>query len=512
VEGARKFYENLAPEVDIQATDASENVLATREGDDLIVEVAVRNADGTTAPPYFRRRFVHCETRDIRLYLHEGDDHVVVQGGRVPITFRVIPGGTGELDDREGGGTKVYDSEGNFKVLKGSGTCIDARPYEPPKSAVPRYLESDVPPRDWGWDWYPLPIFGYEADVGAFLGGGAYVKTYGFRKNPWSTKHVLTGGWAFEAQKPRLSYNGSFRRLNSDLVGKVEARYSGIEVVGFYDFGNDTSDDGSKSFHRARNSEGYFSLGVETPIWIDELKLDVGPWLSISDTEDGDRLIDQVDPYGAGQFNSIGGTARLRYDTRTSLEGRDRTLELGLHDNPAAGYPERGVFVDLRGLVSPEAWDVENTWGSFRGSAAGYATVGKNDRFTFAARVGGEAVFGNYPYRGAAYLGGGGTFSGESTIRGYRQQRFAGDELVFGNLDLRVYLARVKLIFPGDIGVLAFGDTGRVFLDGESSDTWHWSSGGGIWFAPLVRTNAISVTVAHSPENTLVYLRQGFHF
>jgi hypothetical protein len=126
--------------------------------------------------------------------------------------------------------------------------------------------------------------------------------------------------------------------------------------------------------------------------------------------------------------------------------------------------------------------------------------------------VGGEAVIGNYPYRGAAYLGGGGTFSGESTIRGYRQQRFAGDELVFGNLDLRVYLARVKLIFPGDIGVRAFGDTGRVFLDGESSDTWHWSSGGGIWFAPLVRTNAISVTVAHSPEDTLVYLRQGFHF
>ena len=223
-------------------------------------------------------------------------------------------------------------------------------------------------------------------------------------------------------------------------------------------------------------------------------------------------MIDQLDPYGADNFNSIGGTARLRYDTRTSVEGRATELELGLHENPAAGYPLRGTFLELRGLVSPEVWDVKSTWGSLRGSAAGYLTLGEQDRFTLAGRVGGEAVFGTYPYQGAAYLGGGGTFSGESTIRGYRQQRFAGDELVFGNLDLRVFLTRVKLIFPGDLGVLGFGDAGRVFLDGDSSDDVHWSVGGGVWFAPLVRTNAISITVAHSPEDTLVYLRQGFHF
>ena len=299
--------------------------------------------------------------------------------------------------------------------------------------------------------------------------------------------------------------------MNSDLLAKVEARYSGIEVVGFYGFGNETSDKGSNSFFRARNEEGYFSLGVETPLWIEELKLSAAPWLSLSDTQEGGRLIDQIDPYGAGNFNSIGATTRLRYDTRTSVEGRDTELELGLHDNPAAGYPTRGVFVDVRGLVSPEVWDVTSTWGSFGGSVAGYISVGDQDRFTFAARGGGEAVFGKYPYQGAAYLGGG-TIIGDSTIRGYRPQRFGGDESIYGNLDLRVFLTRLKLIFPGDLGLLAFGDVGRVFLDGESSDEWHASTGGGIWFAPLVRTNAISLTVAWSPEDTLVYLRQGFHF
>ena len=512
LEGARDFYEHLADDVDIQATDAPETVVATRDGDDLTIEVAARSADGTVAPPYFRRRFHECETDEVRIYLRQGNDHVVVKGGRVPLRLRVIATGEGVLDDREGGGTRLYDSDGKFTVLEGPGTCVDRRPYTPPKSTAPRYLEAEhIPPRDWGQDWYPLPIIGYEPDVGFFLGGGVLYKTYAFRKHPWSTKHVLTGGWAFEAAKPRVSYNGSFRRLNSDLLAKVEARYSGIEVVGFYGFGNETSDKGSNSFFRARNEEGYFSLGVETPLWIEELKLSAAPWLSLSDTQEGGRLIDQIDPYGAGNFNSIGATTRLRYDTRTSVEGRDTELELGLHDNPAAGYPTRGVFVDVRGLVSPEVWDVTSTWGSFGGSVAGYISVGDQDRFTFAARGGGEAVFGNYPYQGAAYLGGG-TIIGDSTIRGYRPQRFGGDESLYGNLDLRVFLTRLKLIFPGDLGLLAFGDVGRVFLDGESSDEWHASTGGGIWFAPLVRTNAISLTVAWSPEDTLVYLRQGFHF
>jgi hypothetical protein len=509
VEGARDFYERLAHDVDVQATDATETVTATRDGKDLVVTVAERNA----ARPYFYRRFHKGETDEVRLYLRKGGDRVLVQNGSAPMTLRVIADGEGELDDRSGGSTKVYDGSGQFSVLEGRFTRVDRRPYTPPEPQGARYLDQKhMPPRDWGYDWYPLPIFGYEQDVGAFIGGGALFKTYGFRKNPWSTRHLVTGGWATQANKPRLSYNGWYRRNNSDLVGKVEARYSGIQVLGFYGFGNDTDDDGTNRFFRARNEEIFFSTELETAVGLRQLRASAGPWVSHSDTQEGNRFIDEVDPYGTGDFGSFGFTGRLRYDTRTSLAGRDTELELGLHENPAAGYPERGTYAELRGLVSPEAWDVVDTYGSLRGSIAGYWTVGDQDRFTFATRGGAEAVFGKYPYQQAAYLGGGGAFTGESTIRGYRQNRFAGDELVFGNFDLRVFVARVKLIFPGELGVLACTDVGRVFLDGESSDDWHWSAGGGIWFAPFVRTNAISMTVSGSPEEVLFYLRQGFHF
>jgi hypothetical protein len=97
-------------------------------------------------------------------------------------------------------------------------------------------------------------------------------------------------------------------------------------------------------------------------------------------------------------------------------------------------------------------------------------------------------------------------------VRGLRAQRFAGDASVYGNLELRLFLVRTQLFLPLDIGVFGFGDVGRVFLDGESSNKWHPSAGGGIWFAPLARANTISMTVAASDEETLFYMGFGFLF
>ena len=70
----------------------------------------------------------------------------------------------------------------------------------------------------------------------------------------------------------------------------------------------------------------------------------------------------------------------------------------------------------------------------------------------------------------------------------------------------------MKIIVPGEIGVLAFYDTGRVFVDNDSSDQWHQGYGGGVFFAPLARTNAIRLTVANSDEETLVYFGMGVAF
>jgi hypothetical protein len=117
-----------------------------------------------------------------------------------------------------------------------------------------------------------------------------------------------------------------------------------------------------------------------------------------------------------------------------------------------------------------------------------------------------------YPFFDLATLGGGGLLSGTDTLRGFRQNRFIGDRSLYGNAELRLYLSRFFMALPGEWGLVGFADGGRVWLDGERSDTWHTSYGGGLWIALLSRSNAVAATVARSDERTVVYIRAGFGF
>jgi hypothetical protein len=69
----------------------------------------------------------------------------------------------------------------------------------------------------------------------------------------------------------------------------------------------------------------------------------------------------------------------------------------------------------------------------------------------------------------------------------------------------------MNVLVPGDIGILGLGDVGRVWADGESSDTWHGAFGAGLWFALIDASTTISLSVADG-ERTGVYLKAGFGF
>jgi hypothetical protein len=83
---------------------------------------------------------------------------------------------------------------------------------------------------------------------------------------------------------------------------------------------------------------------------------------------------------------------------------------------------------------------------------------------------------------------------------------------VYGSAELRARLGRYFIVLPGEFGVFALGDVGRVYLEGESSDTWHTGVGGGLWFAYLERANTITIAVASGDDRTAVYVRAGFTY
>lgn len=480
----RRYYEHLAGEVDVRATDRHE-VAEVVHGESGTLDVSVRVADAEA--PFFRRRFLPGETREVRLYLAAGNDRVVVRGRPSRITVRALGGpGNDVVDDQGGGGTRVSDHEGDDRVLEGPGTSVDRVPYEapPPPPRAPW-----IPPRDWGRRTIPVAWLGGGPEIGAFLGGGFVTRGYAFRRHPYGDKQVVRAGWATGASAVRAEYQGELRRENSSTSLQLLARASGIEVLRFHGFGNETSAEGDADFFKVRQQQVLlapdlaFALGPH-------VTLALGPRVQWSTTDlDDDRLVARLRPYGAEDFGQAGAAVSIRADTR---------------DHPSNA--RRGLFALAEGRAFPGIWSAEGGFGSLRGEAATYLSAGGTLKPTLAVRVGGTRVFGTYPFHEAAFLG------GADTVRGLIAQRYAGDSAAWGNAELRLTLGRASLVVPGELGLFGLLDGGRVWLEGEESDEWHTALGGGAWFSFLERANTLTVTVAKGEGRTGLYVRAGFAF
>jgi hypothetical protein len=136
---------------------------------------------------------------------------------------------------------------------------------------------------------------------------------------------------------------------------------------------------------------------------------------------------------------------------------------------------------------------------------------------TLALRAGGKKVFGVYPYFEGASIGEGGLGENaldepEDTVRGYRARRYLGDASLWGNSEVRLRVSGLTLVVPGSWGIQGFADAGRVWLEGESSDTWHVGVGGGLWISLLNDRMALSAGLSHGRETDLFYVRGGFSY
>src|SRR5205823_8621735 len=154
----------------------------------------------------------------------------------------------------------------------------------------------------------------------------------------------------------------------------------------------------------------------------------------------------------------------------------------------------------------PAAWDVRRAFADVRTTASTYITAPTRLSPTLALRVGGDKLWGDYPFYEAAFVG------GASTVRGWREQRFAGDASMYGNAELRFFLTKFFFLLPGDLGAFGLADGGRVFRAGEQSNVWHSALGGGLWASFLGRNNTLSASYARGREGGGFYFRSGLLF
>jgi hypothetical protein len=517
---AGDYYRLLAEYVDIHASDRNETAEITRL-EDGAVEVRLyrgRRREPDESDRYLRRLFHSGETREIRLFMHGGDDRVVLRGAADRSILLHVVGGGG--DDRlidssvvrlQRRRTRFYDARGDNEFVTGPSTTVDER-ERTRDSEAERYAAPGptgpfgIHTRNWGSWWRPVVWTGVEPDVGVFLGGGAVVYAYGFRKVPYKYRLTLRAGYALSAARGRAEVELFSPSLAYNLQGTMLVRASGIETLNFYGFGNGTPEVPDDV---ARLEQQQYQLVPSLTVLLvrpegraattvlagaggaPSLALSFGPVVKVSRTEaDPEQVVGQVRPLGINTFAQVGLTAGLRFDSR------DRLL-----------YPSRGLVLAATGRLYPPVLTVEEPFGRLEAEARAYLTPGGAAHApTFAFRVGAEKVWGDFPFFEAAFVG------GPQTVRGFHDQRFAGDASAYGSGELRLPLTRYSLIVPGELGVFGFADAGRVFTDADPSDRWHVGVGGGIWLSLLDRANTVSLAVARSRERLSLYASAGFGF
>jgi hypothetical protein len=486
LDAARRYYDLLAKQVDVHATDANDQAFITRGAKGEVDLTVSRAGASAGAAPYFERRFDPHSTKEVRVFLDGGDDLAVVRGHDGGPTVRIIGGdGQDRLVDSSGSGNRFYDDREAPSRTEGRASGIDRKPYSAPAKGP-----KDLPPRDWGSRWKAITWVSGGPDVGVFLGGGRILTVYGFRKLPYASQHRFRAGFATGPKTYRVDYRGDFRRENSGNHAEVLLRASGVDVISFHGFGNEIAAPGPTEFYRVtQNAFGVqpsliFSFGEHTDFRL-------GPLLRYSSTDNRpDHFLATLGGvYGSGKFGQVGGTAALRHDSR------DR-----------ASAATRGLLLELGGSAYPAVWDVDSTYGEVHGEAATYLTAHAPLDPTLALRVGGRKLWGRFPYFDAAFIG------GASTVRLGKVNRYAGDASAYGSAELRLNVAPVEIVLPGHFGVFGLADAGRVFLKGESSDRWHTAYGGGISLSWLDRAYTVSVAVAKGEEKTGVYFQGGFGF
>ena len=509
-EASETYYKNISKYVDIYGTDKDEFAEINRV-DEHQVEVTISKRDKKTGMKkesvLFHRIFDDGYTKEIRIMLLDGDDYAIVKG-EVNSSIPVIVAGDGDkdelIDSSEVKGylfgfipfisqaeKKTYFYDGGKKTwfVKGVSTVINKDDNPKPANDTMKY---EPPIQDWGHDWRFIPWISSNPDEGIFVGGGPILYEFGFRTSPYVYRMEMKAGFATKPQKFKLNYLGEFYSLVNGSKIIFHAFGSGLEVLNFFGYGNETKRDKDlekQHFYKVNQKE--FLLDPQIKFLINNFtNLSFGVSLKFTSTEkERNSLLIRNSPYGSKDFLLTGINAGIEVDRR---------------DNPV--IPGEGFYFDGEAVYYPSLRKGQSSFSKLTGDVRYYVSTSLLPLSTLALRIFGEKNFGSYPFFESAFLG------GDGSLRGFAKNRFAGDGSLSGSVELRLFLFKFFFQVPMYLGVTALDDAGRVFISSSESKLWHNAYGGGIWLSIINPGFLFSFNYVKSVEDSGVYFTSGFSF
>lgn len=471
---ARKYYSVLQKTVLIVGTDKKDKFIITNTSKNNS-EVAVYKITKEGDELLYTKNLTLGKTKNVWIYGLEDDDVFEVKGNsNSGIKIRLIGGQNNDSYAVENGKQiKIYD----FKSKPNSYSVDDKT-----KKFLTDNYESNL------YNYKKVkynaisgyPFGGYNPDDGVKLGFVANFTVNKFNQYPYTQKHVVKANYLFATSGYEFTYNGHFPKTLGEWDFELESNFTSPNfTINFFGYGNETVNEDElygMDYNRVRlrtltaspsvKKVGRYGSEINFAALFEKLKVE----------ETTNRFI-----------NIPGAVNPAVFDNQQYVGA---TIKYSFENYDVQSLPTMGFGFSVAGSWKINVGETKSNFPALDAKINFNHKIDAKGHFVLATILKTKVLFNNNFefYQGA-------TLGGDYDLRGFRNERFLGKASFYQSTDLRWNIGKIKKsIIPMTYGILGGFDYGRVWLDGEDSNNWHQSVGGGIWINGL---NAITGRVTY---------------
>ncbi|MDJ0645106.1 MAG: metallophosphoesterase [Flavobacteriaceae bacterium] len=466
---------------------------------------AYRIKGGEKADKFHERIYAHNQTKEIWIYALDDDDvfHVFGNNADKEIKVRLVGGQNNDTYDiTNGKRITFYDyksKKNTVKTSKGKKKLSDnynTNVYDYKK------LRNNLT--------QIVPSIGANPDDGLKIGASATLTSFGFERNPFTSRHQFSAAYYFATSGYELNYNGEFANLFTNVNFGIDLQFNSPNyAANFFGFGNSTpnpeaeDDDGldvDLDYNRVKIRtfkampaliwRGQQGARFKAGIFYESNEVDntTGRFISQPNTVPN-SVFDMQDFYGAEMEYYFENKDNESFPTLGFQFGVQAGYKNNVDTEKGFGYliPELGI--DYKLIPSGQlvlATDVR-------------AHLNLGDDFEF--------------YQAA-------TLGARTGLRGYRHERFSGKTSFVQSTDVRWVFNNMKTgVVPLRIGIYGGFDYGKVWIDDSlvnnpaqnNQNVWNTSIGGG-FFLNMAKMMTLNVSAFNSDDNLRLAFQLGFGF
>lgn len=468
---ADRYYKLLNKYAVITASNKDDHIkIENKENGEVTVRI-LRKKDHTLKNEYYHRTYYPKDTKEIWIYALDDEDTFEVMGKSTQIKIRLLGGQNKDTYLVEKGkNIVIYDyrsKENDFSKarkanLKLQDTYdVNVYDYKKPKSNSHAVV----------------PIIGGNPDDGMKLGVSSTYTVYGFERNPFTAKHHIQAAFYAATNGFDLQYKGEFAHVLGKNNLLIESVFTSPNFsVNFFGYGNETENNQAelgmnynrvkleafrvkpslvlKTFGGARLSSGLSYVATEP---------DRTAGRYVSETEELPDYIFDENRF-AGAFTKF---AYMNYDN--------------------LAYPTIGMFTSIEFGYQLNLKQSEKDFTYLIPEIGFVHKINASGSWVLATKFKGHVNFKpDFEFFQAATIG------GSDGLRGYRNERFSGQKSYYQSTDVRYSFNKLKTgVLPIRMGLYGAFDYGRVWINSEESDLWHYTYGGGFFIngAELISAN-----------------------